>query len=166
MSAGWRQPCSAQARRNGVNTLNGSPSDLRTRPGATAYGEPVRTSSRSSSASALATASSRGGPVRAEVGGDVHGCGVHGGRDLGHDVGRVAPHDEQLPAERGVEVAQRAVEEGAPGRAGRVEQRRVEHEQRQAPARPLGGGQEHRLVAHPQVAPEPDDGVLGHGLGR
>ncbi len=59
MSAGLRQPCSAQARRNGVNTRNGSPSPLRTRPGATAYGEPVRTSSRPSAARPLATASSR-----------------------------------------------------------------------------------------------------------
>ena len=62
VSAGLRQPCSAQARRNGVNTRNGSPSALRTRPGATAYGDPVRTSSRPSAASALATASSRRAP--------------------------------------------------------------------------------------------------------
>ena len=60
-----RQPCSAQARRNGVNTRNGSPSALRTRPGATAYGEPVRTSSRPSAASALGHRLVAAGAVRA-----------------------------------------------------------------------------------------------------
>ena len=58
-STGARQPWSAQAREYGVKTLNGSPVPVVTRPGATAYGEPVRTSSIPASARARSTAASR-----------------------------------------------------------------------------------------------------------
>src|SRR5215212_6177102 len=58
--AGARQPCSRQARAKGENTLNGVPSPLVTRPGVTAYGEPVRT--RGTPPSAFSTASSRSRP--------------------------------------------------------------------------------------------------------
>ena len=61
-STGPRQPWAAQALLYGVNTAYGVPSSLVTRPGATAYGDPVRTSSTSCSASARATASSRRAP--------------------------------------------------------------------------------------------------------
>ena len=63
VSTGPRQPWSAHAREKGVNTLYGSPEPLRTRPGATAYGEPVRTSSMPASARAFSTSSSRREPV-------------------------------------------------------------------------------------------------------
>ena len=62
MLAGARQPWSAQARLNGVNTLNGSPLPFLTRSGATAYGDPVRTISAPASASAFSTFSSRRRP--------------------------------------------------------------------------------------------------------
>ncbi len=61
-STGSRQPCSVHALLNGVNTLNGVPAPEVTRPGATAYGEPVRTSSMPASASAASTSRSRWWP--------------------------------------------------------------------------------------------------------
>ena len=115
-----------------MNTLYGVPSGLVTRPGATAYGEPVRTSSRPSLGQRLLDGLVAGAPVGPEVRGDVHLRRVDGGGDARHDVGRVAADDEQPPAEALVELAQAAVEHGAPGRARRAEQRRVEHEQREA----------------------------------
>ena len=57
--AGARQPCSRQARANGVNTWKGVPSRLVTRPGVTAYGEPVRTSGTSPRACSTAASRSR-----------------------------------------------------------------------------------------------------------
>ena len=57
--AGAAQPWSSHAPRKGVNTWNGVPPCVVSRPGATAYGEPVRTSGTSSTRS---TASSRRRP--------------------------------------------------------------------------------------------------------
>ena len=166
VSAGLRQPCWAHARRNGVNTLNGSPSSLRTRPGATAYGRagahqlPLVLGQRLRHGLVALAA------VGPEVGGDVHRRGVDGLRDLGHHLGGVAAHDEQPPAERRVQRPQRPVEVGAPGRARRVEQGGVEHEQGECGRRGVAGGEERRLVAHPQVAAEPDEGRVAHGRRR
>ena len=104
--------------------------------------------------------------VGPEVGGDVHGRGVDGLRDLGHHLGGVAAHDEQPPAERRVQRPERPVEVGAAGRARRVEQGGVEHEQGECGLRGVAGGEERRLVAHPQVAAEPDEGRVAHGRRR
>jgi hypothetical protein len=60
--AGSAQLCSRQARENGVNTRYGAPSWVRTRPGPTAYGEPVGTQSIPRSVSLPRTASSRRTP--------------------------------------------------------------------------------------------------------
>ena len=61
-STGARQPCSAQALEYGVKHPVGVTGAVVTRPGATAYGDPVRTSSMPCSASARSTASSRRRP--------------------------------------------------------------------------------------------------------
>ena len=98
------------------------------------------------------------------VRGDVHLRRVDGGRDARHHVGRVAADDEQPAVEALVEGPQAAVEHGPPGRPRRAEQGRVQHEQREPAPRGVGGGEERRLVAHPQVTAEPDDGgAVGRG---
>jgi hypothetical protein len=160
VSAGLRQPCSAHARRNGVKTLYGSPSGLRTRPGVGRAGThelPPAAGQRLLDGLVARAA------VRAVVGGDVHGRGVHRGSDPRHDLGGITLDDLQLPAQRPVEAAQGPEQEGAAGRTGRAEQRGVQDEQRQRARR---GGEEGGLVVDPQIPPEPDDGVLTHGARR
>ena len=97
--------------------------------------------------------------VGAEVGGHVHALGPDLLRGPHHPVHRVAAHHAHghvLPerAEAGDQV-------GAARRAGRPPERGIEHEQRQHGA-VLGAGVECRVVAHPQVAAEPQkDGRHG-----
>jgi hypothetical protein len=61
----------------------------------------------------------------------VHGGRVDTGRDQRDHVGRISTDDEQPAAQSLVERAQRPVEERPAGRSGRLEQRRVEDEQRE-----------------------------------
>ena len=105
-------------------------------------------------------------PVRAEVGSDVHRCGPDRGGDPRHLLGGIAPDDEQPPAQRRVERAQRPIEIRAPGIPRRTEQGGVQHEQRVRGGRGIPSGEERRLVAHPQVAAEPDHGRVAHGARR
>ena len=86
---------------------------------------------------------------------------VDGPRDLRHHVGGVAAHDEQPPTERGVQRPERPVEVGAPGRPRRFQQCGVEHEEGERGLRGVAGGQERRLVAHPQVAAGQEPERLG-----
>jgi hypothetical protein len=56
------------------------------------------------------------------------------------------------------------VQERAPVRAAgaAVEQGAVDHEHRDHLVGGVQGGQQGRVVGHPQVAAEPDDGTAGH----
>ena len=85
-------------------------------PGATAYGEPVRTSgTRAPLDGVVATTA-----VRLGRRGDVHRGGADLARDRGHDVARAPVADHEPPAEGLVERPQATREVGEPGRAGRA----------------------------------------------
>ena len=66
-----------------MKTWYGVPSPLVTRPGATAYGDPVRTSSMSVLRQGRVDPLVARAAVRAEVGGDVHPVGADLARRLG-----------------------------------------------------------------------------------
>ena len=100
--------------------------------------------------------------VRAVVGGDVHGGRLDLPGDPGEHVLRLAPQHHQPAAERLVQLAQAPVEERQPGRAAGLAQRVVQHEQWQHPvAAGVPGREQRRVVAQPQVPPEPQH--AGHG---
>ena len=97
-STGARQPWSAHARLNGVNTAYGVPSALVTRPGATAYGDPVRTSSMPCSASASLDRRGRARRRTGRVGGDVDPVGADRAGRQHHPADRVAAHHLEAAA--------------------------------------------------------------------
>ena len=159
-STGPRQPWAAQALLNGVNTAYEVPSSLVTRPGCDGVRRP--------GAHQLDVVLGQGpgdllvpaGPVGPVVGGDVHPLGADRARRLHDPADRVAPDDLEAVAaaralaDRGVQRAQRVAEVQPARDAGRTPQRRVEDEQGEhvAVGRRL---QERRVVAEPQIAPEP-----------
>ena len=113
--AGAAQPWSSHAPRNGVNTWNGVPPCVVRRPGATAYGEPVRTSGTRERPldGVVATAAVR-------LGRRGH---VHGGRaDLPDHAGNTSPETRAArpAARRWPRPAPAGCARGTPGAARRT----------------------------------------------
>ena len=165
--AGRRRPAAPRRGGTASRRVNGRPSFVRSAP--RRRDEQARARARRSTRSA--TRRSRARAYGRGVPGGVDGAGARLGGDGRHDV-LEAPdaHDQpaaalaQLAVERpqAVEQVLRAV-----GRAeAPAEQAGVEHEQRHDLVVLAQRGDERRVVVHPQVAPEPDDGRHHHGLRR